>query len=192
MPMFSRQITRNLRLRVRSSNKFGPETVASLRQVHGHRKEGGWRTILRIWLPKWGFHSHGGTHLEMDDDWGYPHFRNPPIKKIILIPYRTTMEHRKSAVNRRFNGKSTKSHGCQRINHWVLGPPILKYTQSCKVLGLESRYWWFEVLKLQTHWLHTGILTGKSFRDWGFWVALWFFGDGFGQTILIQNSTANI
>ena len=27
--------------------------------------------------PKWLVHE-GKSHLEMDDDWGYPYFRNPP------------------------------------------------------------------------------------------------------------------
>ena len=29
-------------------------------------------------IEKWLLHFHGKSHLEMDDDWGYLHFRNPP------------------------------------------------------------------------------------------------------------------
>ena len=39
---------------------------------------------------KWGYPSsldglfHGQSHLEMDDDWGYPYFRKPPHECLIL------------------------------------------------------------------------------------------------------------
>ena len=30
------------------------------------------------WYPKMVGLFHGESHLEMDDDWGHPHFRKPP------------------------------------------------------------------------------------------------------------------
>ena len=35
------------------------------------------------WAPKDGLF-HGKSHLEMDDDWGYPDFRKPPF---VLLPW---------------------------------------------------------------------------------------------------------
>ena len=48
-----------------------------------------WENFWNVFIDIGGFHSHAGTqemvglfqgksHLEMDDDWGYPYLRNPP------------------------------------------------------------------------------------------------------------------